>query len=187
VSNSLDGTLTKLRPSDGTNLGTFSLGDDVFRLASDGANVWAVDQRDQLVFKVRASDGVIRGRFKTDDTPYAIMFDGSHIWISNYYTYTLTELRPGDGTVLGTFPSGRSNPSDLAFDGSDVWVASGTSAVTRLSVDGSGAHKSYLITGLPTRLLFDGSAIWAACFNSADIAKISRSHRKSLLNQIPLV
>ena len=40
VANNFDDTVTRLRTSDGTKLGTYPVGDGPFGEASDGTNIW---------------------------------------------------------------------------------------------------------------------------------------------------
>ena len=57
-------TVTKLRASDGANLGTFKVGIDPTGLAFDGANIWVANIGDNTVSKLRASDGATLGTFQ---------------------------------------------------------------------------------------------------------------------------
>jgi len=43
VTNWGDGTVSKLRASDGANLGTFAVGGDPNGVAFDGANIWVTN------------------------------------------------------------------------------------------------------------------------------------------------
>src|ERR1700719_812445 len=49
-----------------------------------------------------------------------ILFDGSNIWIANPEHNSVTELGASDGKLRGTFAVG-TEPSELAFDGTNVW------------------------------------------------------------------
>ncbi|MFZ1133786.1 MAG: hypothetical protein WAN69_02490 [Candidatus Korobacteraceae bacterium] len=51
------GIVTKLRASDGANLGTFPAPGDPIGIAFDGANIWVTNTSYGSVTKLRASDG----------------------------------------------------------------------------------------------------------------------------------
>jgi hypothetical protein len=96
------GTVTKLKASDGTNLGTYSVGTYPVGIAFDGANIWVTNAGDNTVTKLRASDG-------------------SNMWVANNVDSTVTKVRANDGFVLGTYGT-VSLPKDVAFDGANIWV-----------------------------------------------------------------
>jgi DNA-binding beta-propeller fold protein YncE len=49
VANYESADVTKLRPSDGANLGTFATGPGSIAVAFDGANIWVVNQGNSTV------------------------------------------------------------------------------------------------------------------------------------------
>ena len=75
--------MTKLRASDGANLGTFPVGLFLQGLAFDGANIWVASFGDNSVVKLRASDGASLGTFPVGDAPQGLAFDGANIWVAN--------------------------------------------------------------------------------------------------------
>jgi DNA-binding beta-propeller fold protein YncE len=52
VANFWDDTVTKLRASDGSELGTFNVGGGPVGLAFDGANIWVTNGYDDNVMKL---------------------------------------------------------------------------------------------------------------------------------------
>ena len=91
VSNLGGGTVTKLRASDGTNLGSFAAGDSPVGIAFDGANIWVANFGNDRVTKLRASDGTNLGSFPTGMLPRGVAFDGSNIWVANQLSDTVTK------------------------------------------------------------------------------------------------
>jgi hypothetical protein len=51
--------------------------------------------------------------------------------VSNVLNNTVTRLRTSDGHNLGTFPTGP-NPTDVAFDGANIWVINIDGTVSKL-------------------------------------------------------
>ncbi|MBK9990997.1 MAG: hypothetical protein IPP19_09750 [Verrucomicrobia bacterium] len=87
VANSSDGTVTKLRASNGANLGTFtSGGTGPGGIAFDGTNIWVANYNSGSVAKLRTSDGALMsgGAFLTGEAARAVAFDGANIWVANF-------------------------------------------------------------------------------------------------------
>jgi hypothetical protein len=134
VANAGDNNVTKLRASDGANLGTFPVGNLPFGVAFDGANIWVTNSNSDSVTKLRASDGANLGTFPVGDGPRGVAFDGANIWVANAGDDNVTKLRASDGANLGTFPVGDA-PDGVAFDGANIWVANFfDDNVTRMSL-----------------------------------------------------
>src|ERR1700730_1293680 len=103
VVNQLGNSVTKLRASDGTSLGTFSVGSEPEFVAFDGANIWVATTGAATVTKLSASTGANLGTFAVGSGPGAVVFDGSNIWVGNFSSNSVTKLRASDGSTLGTF------------------------------------------------------------------------------------
>jgi len=56
-------TLSKVRPSDGAILGTYTVGTNPQGLAFDGANIWVANVNSANVTKLRASNGATVGTY----------------------------------------------------------------------------------------------------------------------------
>jgi hypothetical protein len=162
VTNGGDDTVTKLRPSDGTVLGTFNVGSQPYGITFDGANIWTVNSGGNNVTKLRASDGKELGTFNVGRYPWLAAFDGTDIWVTNAFDNSISKLRASDGKTLGTFAVG--GPRGIAFDGTYIWVScdnQGTSTATRLKLDGTIAG-SFPVGAQPLGMAFDGANIWVA-------------------------
>src|SRR4029077_3594201 len=116
-----EGTVTKLRASDGAPLGNFEVGGLPTGIAFDGANMWVTDNTSNGgVTKLRASDGKILGAFRVGGQyPFWLAFDGENMWVAN--GAGVTKLRASDGKNLGTFTVGGGGGGfAAAFDGTYV-------------------------------------------------------------------
>jgi DNA-binding beta-propeller fold protein YncE len=118
VTNTGDGTVSKLRVSDGKVLGTFAVGSRPTGIAFDGANMWVGNRSDGTVSKLRASDGKLIGTFDSYTGAYGIAFDGSSIWIAG--DPYVVELRASDAAKIGLWDGAGS--IGAAFDGANVWI-----------------------------------------------------------------
>jgi hypothetical protein len=92
VANNTAGTVSKLRASDGVELGPFLVGAGPISLAFDGAHIWVTHSGELTVSKLRASDGVVVGTFDVGTDPRAVAFDGAHIWVANFGGSTMSKL-----------------------------------------------------------------------------------------------
>jgi hypothetical protein len=174
-------SVTKLRASDGANLGTFPAGSSPRAVAFDGANIWAANLNSDNVTKLRASDGANLGTFPAGDGPQAVAFDGANIWVANQLTNDVTKLRASDGENLGAFAVGTS-PFGVAFDGANIWVANFSGNVTKLRAsDGACVGTCTFPAGSgPRAVAFDGANIWVANEASNNVTKLRASDGANL-------
>jgi hypothetical protein len=126
-----NGTVDKIRPSDGALVASFSPGVILpvpGGLAFDGVNMWLADNTGKVV-KVRASDDVVVGTFPLSSfNPIDILFDGRAIWVDGIQG--VEKLRISDGAVIGGVPL----PLGVkACDGANVWaIDTANNAVRKL-------------------------------------------------------
>jgi DNA-binding beta-propeller fold protein YncE len=81
VANTGDGTVSKLRASDGKTLGTFGgISGNPYGVAFDGANIWVSTGISLAEF--RASDGKKLGEFFANGESTGVAFDGANIWVA---------------------------------------------------------------------------------------------------------
>jgi DNA-binding beta-propeller fold protein YncE len=84
VANRGDGTVTKLRASDGVVLGTFTVPVEPYGVAFDGENIWVTGAL--AVTELKASNGNVLGQFYcvqcVSNASTGVAFDGANIWVS---------------------------------------------------------------------------------------------------------
>jgi DNA-binding beta-propeller fold protein YncE len=83
ITNSHSNTVTKLRASDGSTLGTFPVGLTPSGIVFDGQSMWITNYRSSTIMKMRISDGTVLGTFPTGSEPLVPAFDGANIWVPN--------------------------------------------------------------------------------------------------------
>src|SRR5208283_1765621 len=74
VANSGSNTVTKIRASDGSLVGTYAVYKP-WGIAFDGSNLWVTNHESKSVTKLRARDGCQIGTYKVDTNPVGIAFD----------------------------------------------------------------------------------------------------------------
>jgi hypothetical protein len=84
VGNYGDGTVTKLRASDGKTLGTFSAGNASlpYGIAFDGQNLWI--SGGTYIVEMRPSDGTLLLQQQLTGSLGSVGFDGANIWVAGY-------------------------------------------------------------------------------------------------------
>ncbi|HEY1271337.1 MAG TPA: hypothetical protein VGF08_05110, partial [Terriglobales bacterium] len=122
VTNLADGTVTKLRASDGELQGTFSIGSSPNDIVFDGANIWVshTDSSGGHLTKLRASDGVVLGTFAANGA-WGLAFDGTNILVANRGFGTITKLRASDGQFQGLYLVDP-EPEFLTIVKDNLWV-----------------------------------------------------------------
>jgi len=189
VTNYGDGTVTKLRASDGAIEDTFTVGKGPAAVAFDGGNIWVTNAGDNSVSKLHASDGYCNGAypctFKVGTYPSGLAFDGANIWVANELTDNVSKLRASDGSLqaLIPLPSG-SQPTGVAFDGANIWVALyGSNTVIKLRAsDGACVNQqcTYPVGTQPEFLAFDGANIWVTSAPDGTVRKLRASDGANL-------
>jgi DNA-binding beta-propeller fold protein YncE len=81
-----------LRASDGSTLGTYSVGSGPFGICFDGVNIWVTNTWSNDVTKLSASDGSTLGTYNVGSNPMGICFDGANIWVANSRYNNVTKL-----------------------------------------------------------------------------------------------
>jgi hypothetical protein len=178
VTNNGDSTVSKLRASDGANLGTFNVGGAPMGVAFDGANIWVVNSFPNTVTKLRASDGTNLGEFAVGQVPYFAAFDGEAIWVTNTQGASVTKLRASDGRVLGTFTD-TGGPIDIICAGTYMWVTNFDGTLERFKLDGKPAGTFKVTRGGLLTLAFDGANIRVPN-NGGTVTKLRASDGKVL-------
>jgi len=181
VTNMGSGTVSKLRASDGINLGTYGVGGGPCGIAFDSStnSIWVANYYSSSVSKLRASDGTSLGTYAAG--AWGIAFDSStnSVWVGqNTNPGTLSKLRASDGVILGTYTAAK--PWNVAFDSStnSIWVANYVGpTVTKLRASDCSILGTYTVSFAPYDVAFDSStnSIWVANGNSNNVIKLRAS------------
>ena len=136
-------------------------------IAFDGANIWVANFGDGTVTKLRASDGTTLGTFKWAAPPMVSPLTGP-IFGWRVVADGVTKLRASDGLILGTFKVG-GIPSGVAFDGANVWVASGgRDMLPSCGLRTAPTWERSMWAPRPTGVAFDGANIWVTNLTGGD-------------------
>ncbi len=83
------------------------------------------------------------------------------------------KLRPSDGANLGTFAVGERPRSQIAFDGTYMWVTnSAGNTVTKLRASDGVVVETIAVGKGPRAVVFDGSRIWVGNYLGNSVTRI---------------
>jgi DNA-binding beta-propeller fold protein YncE len=170
--------VTRLRCSDGANLGTFPLPATPNNIRSDGVHIWVISYED--IIKINPSNGAVLAEFKGFSSNSCICSDSQSIWVADGWG-TIIKASVNDGAKLITYETGTenliNNISDICLDKdrTNIWVANfaANNVIKLQTSDGSVVVKHSAIW--PTCLCFDGQNIWVSNMGSASVTKIRAS------------
>ena len=169
VVNSLSGTLSKFRPSDGALLATVSVGEVAQRMAYDGTNLWLVNYNIGGILKVRPSDGYILTATSIKGAT-GIAFDGGTMWVNG--NGVIDQLRVSDMAILKSV-SVPCNVLELFYEGINVWgVCPASNQVLKFPIN-STTPQLQTVGSYPVGLTFDGANIWVANEFSGTVTKLN--------------
>jgi hypothetical protein len=173
VANKFSATVTRVRASDGTVLGTWTgtslaggivcaMG-KVFITGDAGTGkLYMIDptQPPGTVTTLSSSLGVLPG---------GIAFDGLRIWTANLNSVSIVSLNPTSVTTVST---GFSFPIGALYDGANIWVTNvGDDTIKKL--DASGAILQSITLGSnPRNPVFDGMNIWVPNQGAASVSVV---------------
>jgi hypothetical protein len=110
-------TVTKLRASDGTILGTTPVGGVPVAICFDGTNIWVTNGGSNIVLgnvaKLQVSDSTILGYHSVGTQPEGICYDGTNIWVTNFGSNNITKL-PVLTITLSATPALASSPASTS-------------------------------------------------------------------------
>jgi len=187
VANANNNNISKINPSTGAIIGTYSVGLLPEAAAYDSLthSIWVSNHGASTVTKLSATDGSLIGTYNVGSAPLGIVFDSytNSIWTANNGSANgvngYTKLSAADGSLIGTYDAPSANPAYLTFDSStnSVWASSASGAskinVSTGAVIGSYGGGAYAEQGIT----FDSStnSIWMVWNNQNKVEKIRAS------------
>ena len=163
VANFGGNSVTKLRASDGANLGTFPVGQGPVGIAYGVGVIWVANYTDNTVSGLDPGSGAPVLSFNVGKAPHAIVFAAGAIWTANYGDGTVTKFVPFGG--VNTYTVGGQSASGMAFDGTFIWVTDPLRNKVWALQASDGTPKIGSPFGNvdhPAGIAFDGTNIWVA-------------------------
>jgi hypothetical protein len=162
VANNTDGTVSRVRASDGKLLETWTAADGARGVLVARGRIFVTGHlAPGKLYRIdpqQPAGAVTVVTSSLGDFPLGITTDGNFIWTANSGG-SVSKVDPGNGDVT-TFTTGFSAPSGILYDGTHVWVTEfSPGRLLKLNPDGTIAQTVNVGTGArnPT---FDGTSIW---------------------------
>ena len=178
-------------PVDGRVIKSFDTpGHDPEGLAWDGSYIWHVDGADAdtngpveklYIYKIDPTTGQSTRMFEAPHPGYNaedLEWDGQYLWYidggnegKDEGTSTIFKVDPNTGAVIKSFSAPSSDPSGLAWDGTNLWVTDYRQAIIyRINADdGKVIDKITAPSDYPGGLAWDGRYLWCADWHGATI------------------
>jgi S-layer family protein len=158
-----------------------------FTCASDGADVW-VPAGDGTVTRVRASDGAVIETWTGAAAAYGVTIAMGRVLVTGQVPgagklYMLDPSQPA-GAVT-TVADNLGTVQGLAFDGSQVWIASGNPTIAIVTPGPTVPWTTKTVGGFggTSTLLFDGTNMWVTDYVQNALLRVDSSG--SILQTVP--
>ena len=175
VANSVSGTVSRVRASDGRLLQTWTGASDAESLIACAGRIYITgDSTPGKIYVINpesAAAGTVT-EFESDIGGLArqITFDGTYLWTAN--AANISRIKVDDEFDI-TFSTGLTTPSDILWDGANLWVTdTGDDRLKRVNPANGTVLESILVGVDPARLLFDGMNIWVSNVSNSTISVV---------------
>ncbi len=173
-----DGSVSRVRASDGTLLETWTGAESAFGVLAAMGRVFVIGRTDSeesgggklyMIDPSQSSGPVTLLSDSLWGGPWAIAFDGAHIWVTskggpNDVGGALSIVQPGTSYPWAstTIQTDVVDPTGILFDGRNIWFGD-SGDVSLKKVDATGTLiKQVPLAGAPGSVVFDGANIWVA-------------------------
>jgi DNA-binding beta-propeller fold protein YncE len=180
VSNIGNGTVSRVRASDGKLLETWTGATGAFGVLSAMGRIFVTANKTPgslyMIDPSQPAGAVTTVGSNLGDAALGIAFDGNRIWTTNQGS-SISIVTPGASLpwAVATVSAGFLSPIGILYDGTNIWV-SDFNAGTLLKLDSNGNILQTVTVGDgPEIPIFDGTNIWVPNQNSSTISVIRAS------------
>jgi hypothetical protein len=170
-----NGTVMRIRPSDGKVLGTWTGATNAHGIAAAMGKIFitgiTAPGNLYMIDPTQPAGAVTTLSSSLGDGPWGITFDGSRIWTANIFSVSIVTLNPISVTTVTT---GFGAAKSILYDGANIWVANGAfDNLVKLNPDGSIAQ-TINVGRAPAFPVFDGTNLWVpnASSNSVSVVRV---------------
>jgi len=174
--------VTKVRPSDGTILGSFPTGGTtVESLISDGDHLYASHDWTHSISKIDARSGAIVWTQNGIERAQGLAFDGRSLWVtSTGLSHLLTKVNAVTGDIVAQYQLPMAANVEPIWDGHNLWMASlSTGSLSRVRTS-DGATLDLFGEFGASGLAFDGANMWIGQWSTSSLRKRRGSDGASL-------
>jgi len=177
VPNNGDGTVSRVRASDGKLLETWTAATSgVGVLVAKGRIFVTGNTTPGKLYQIdptQTAGAVTMLTSSLGSMPAGIVFDGARIWTANQSgSISIVTLNP---LAVATVTMGFSGPVGIIFDGANIWVTDrGDNSLKKLDSAGN-ISQTVTMGDSPAFPVFDGTNIWVSCLNSNSVTVVRAS------------
>jgi hypothetical protein len=174
VANQFNGSVMRVRPSDGKLLDTWTGAFQAIGIVAAMGRIFITGNltpgRLYMIDPTQPAGAVTTLASSLGEGPVSIAFDGSRIWTANLGgSVSIVSLNP---TMVTTVTTGFSSPVGILYDGANIWVTDiNANTLHKLNSDGSIAQTINVGTA-PVSPVFDGTNIWVPNFTSNSVSVV---------------
>lgn len=182
VTNKDSNSVTRLRGTDGSVIGTYTVPADPWGIAVGGNVVWVACNGAKRLLMLKVADG---SEIRSEDTwsklPREVAIDSQgNAWVTTEGDGRTTLFTPKgafreSNVTGGQLPGSNNNkPQGIAIRGTTAWVANtGRNDVVKFT-GGPGTRKNFPLSGAPTGVAIDaGGNVWVTRNGIDKVAKLS--------------
>jgi hypothetical protein len=190
VANQASGSVTRIRPSDGKVLDTWTGATSATGIIAAMGRIFITGQtspgRLYMIDPTQPAGAVTTLSSSLGNSPSGIAFDGLRLWTANFSgSVSIISLNP---TLISTVSTGFNTPYGILYDGSHIWVTNRT-ANTLLKLNSNGSIAQTIPMGqIPDYPVFDGTNIWVPNqgSNSLTVVRVKDAEGKPLASAFVL-
>jgi YVTN family beta-propeller protein len=163
VANTLGGTVSKIRASDGRLLESYPAGTDPAALAIGEGAVWVASKSSDTVVKLNPRNGQLLRKIHVGHLgPHAVAVGFGSVWVANSADGTVTQIDPVSGSVVDKETVG-ANPSGVGIVGEEVWTTNeGASTISRVDPARLRRSTTIHVGGRPSAFAVGGGIVYVA-------------------------
>ena len=166
VTNSTDGTVSRIDPLTRSVRQTIPVGDSPSGIAVGAGDVWVADHVDGTVRRIDPETNRVVDEIPVGNGSTAVAFGEGSIWVTNSSDRTVSRIDPVSGHVVRTFKTDAVGRG-IAVGGGSVWVTDESSRnVTRIDHETNRVAETISVGNGPTGIAFGEQAVWVT--NSID-------------------
>ena len=136
--------------------------------------IWAADATNDIVRRLDPTS-FSSSSITVGDYPVGLVYDGQFVWVANKNDDTLTRIDTEDSSTTSYDVSSLGNdPTDIAFDGTNIWISFLTYGVGYfVPAMGSVGLNTDLLGASINNIVFDGTYLWASDQNTGYVFAIA--------------
>lgn len=171
VANSNSGTVSRVRASDGSLIGTWTGADTPFGVLCAMGKIFVTGGANNLyrIDPTLPASPVSIVALNLGSGPQGIAFDGQRIWTANNGGSVSIVTLPS--FTVNTVTTGFQHPKGMVFDGANIWVTDNDNMLKKLDSSGNILISVPVGQG-PMLPSFDGTNIWVPNFDSNSVSVV---------------